>query len=120
MSQKLPNHGGILNQLLLGYKRSARDRKQEFLLTRKEFYELVQQPCYYCNIASSNLKKTVGYPNGFSYNGIDRLTPALGYTSKNTVSCCKDCNFAKQGMTKTQFLSWLKRIYSHLESKKLV
>jgi hypothetical protein len=118
MAQKLPNNQGILNQLLLGYKRSSRDRKQPFELTNEQFYKLVQQPCYYCNTSDSNLKKTVAYPNGFPYNGIDRLNPKIGYTITNSVSCCRDCNFAKQGMTKKQFISWIDKVYSFLKEKK--
>lgn len=116
MAEKLPNHQGILNQILLGYKRSSRDRKQVFSLTKEQFYKLVQQPCYYCNTSNSNLKKTAGYPDGFPYNGLDRLDPKIGYTSKNTVTCCRACNFAKQGMTKEQFLSWINKTYTYMIS----
>jgi hypothetical protein len=46
-------------------------------------------------------------------NGIDRLDSSLGYTEQNTVSCCKNCNFAKNTMSQNDFYLWIKRIYEY-------
>jgi len=46
-------------------------------------------------------------------NGIDRLDSNLGYTEQNTVSCCKNCNFAKNTMSENDFYLWIKRIYEY-------
>jgi hypothetical protein len=46
-------------------------------------------------------------------NGIDRLDSKVGYVEENVVSCCADCNFAKQRLSKSQFLDLVKRIAIH-------
>lgn len=48
------------------------------------------------------------------YNGIDRIDSSKGYTIDNVVTCCWDCNRAKNTMSVDDFKSWVSRIYHHL------
>jgi hypothetical protein len=112
---RLPDNRGVITQILLGYKRHARDRELCFDLTFDEFSILVQQPCYYCNIPSSNIKTTKAFKEGFPYNGIDRVDSSIGYITANVVTCCKSCNLAKRDTNKDVFISWVAKTYRHLK-----
>lgn len=91
---------------------SARDvwrRYKKEGLSFEDFYELSQKNCFYCDCLPINNN------NGeFYYNGLDRIDSSLGHTIDNVVSCCKDCNFAKQDMTVKEFYEWVNKIYSYL------
>jgi hypothetical protein len=44
--------------------------------------------------------------DAFLHNGIDRLDNALGYTTANSVPCCKPCNQAKNDRSVDEFRDW--------------
>lgn len=110
---KLPDHGGCVNNLILQYKRGARDRGLEYNLTRELFVELIYMPCDYCNRPPSNFKTTKNDSVGIFYSGIDRIDPTKGYTKDNVVPCCKMCNRSKNDRSKEDFLNWVKSVYIH-------
>jgi hypothetical protein len=64
------------------YRDKARERNLEFSLTFDEFNIFWQKPCHYCGFDISTI-------------GLDRKDNNLGYTIKNVVSCCCECNTAK-------------------------
>ena len=107
------NGESSLNYLLWTYKRNAKKRGHEFLLTREEFTYLTQQNCHFCGIAPFRKVKYWNKKNSvpYIYNGIDRLDSSIGYILDNCASCCKDCNVAKNIKSVHDFLSWVKRIY---------
>ena len=82
------------------YKSGVKDRGISFNITFEEFMIFWQQLCYYCN----GKIKTIG---------LDRKDPLKGYVLKNLVSCCSGCNYAKQSLTTSQFISLCKKIASH-------
>lgn len=103
------------NSLLRNYKDSAKERGYEFNLTDEETINLFLGNCYYCGEPPSNPYKGAKTFNGtFIYNGIDRMDNSMGYTTKNCVSCCKRCNFAKGTMSSREFVQWITRVYHHL------
>ena len=104
-----PNHGGVINQIILGYKRHARDRGLEWALKPEEVGQLISSPCFYCGAEKSNRMVTKNCLEGFEYNGIDRVDSANGYTIDNVVACCRQCNYAKRDMSQKQFVTWLQR-----------
>jgi hypothetical protein len=110
-SKRLPNNKGVITQILLGYKRHARDRNLEFQLTFDEFSNLISKRCHYCGADLSNLKITKNFKEGFKYNGIDRVDSTIGYVSMNVVPCCSMCNIAKKDIPKQDFFNWIKRVY---------
>jgi hypothetical protein len=109
----LPNNAGVINQIILSYKRHAKTRGFAWGLTFDEVTNIINRPCYYCGIINSNKKITKNCRGGFSYNGIDRVNSKKDYTIDNVVPCCNFCNKAKGSKTKEEFLSWVKRIYKN-------
>lgn len=109
----LPNHGCGKNNLILQYKRHAKDRGLIYKLSKDMFLKLIEQPCYYCGRTPSNIKKTKNDKEGFLYSGIDRKDSSIGYISSNVVSCCDKCNKSKREYSVEDFLKWVKSVYDH-------
>lgn len=76
-----------LNRKLKTYKRSAKKRKKQFLLSDNEAMGFFMDVCYYCNNPPIE---------GVDLNGIDRKNNSLGYTYDNCVTACKMCNKMKK------------------------
>lgn len=109
-NKRLPNDGGVVNHIILQYKRHAKDRDIQFLLSREEVDFLIRLPCYYCGEKSGNLKKTKNCKEGFLHNGIDRKSSKLPYVQENCVPCCGICNKAKGIRSEKEFVLWAKKI----------
>lgn len=86
---------------LQSYKRAAKKRNFEWLLTDDEFKSLWQKPCSYCGEKIETI-------------GIDRLDSTTGYVLNNCVSCCSTCNTMKLDMTKEEFIFKIKQILKKL------
>jgi hypothetical protein len=110
---RLPENQGVINHIVLQYKRHAKARGLVFELDIDTFKETISAKCHYCGAPPSNVKKTKNEKQGFRYSGIDRVDPKIGYVKSNVVPCCKDCNIAKRAMTRSQFLSWITAVYKH-------
>lgn len=74
-------------------KKSIRDGRV-FILTFKEYCEVVVQPCYYCN---NEFGQQV-----IAGSGLDRIDSSIGYQFGNVVSCCKNCNTVKSNLLTMQ------------------
>src|ERR1700743_1731919 len=72
-SKRLPQNAGVITQIILGYKRHAKDRNINWELTRTEFEKIIFLECAYCGIHPSNKKITKNFKQGIMYNGIDRV-----------------------------------------------
>lgn len=107
----MPNHRAVLNKLYHAYARNcALKRKLDFELSRAQFETLVQQPCVYCGVTGSNVIPCPSCPEGFRYNGLDRVNNELGYIAANVVPCCWECNQSKLDRSKEAFISHAIRI----------
>jgi hypothetical protein len=53
-------------------------------------------------------------------NGIDRVDNSIGYIKSNSVTCCSQCNFAKNDISLYEWLSYLERFQSNYISKILI
>ncbi len=106
----LPNNLGVKRQIILQYKRHAKDRKIKYDISESDFILLLSLPCHYCGLKPSNIKNSKNY-KGFLYSGVDRLDSGFGYSRQNCVSCCSNCNKSKMAMSKTDFLDWIKMVY---------
>ncbi len=109
-SRRLPNDAGVINHIILQYKRHASDRSIVYALDRQDVDRLVRMPCHYCGIVGGNLKKTKNRREGFAHNGIDRIDSAQGYHLWNVVPCCGLCNRVKRDMPRAAFIAWAKRV----------
>lgn len=100
--------------LFAHYSRTSRLRRLEFTLDAALFRQIVTSTCYFCGAPPTQElfahRQSFG---AFVYNGIDRLDNALGYTPGNSVPCCKHCNYAKRGMSESEFFEWISRVYAH-------
>lgn len=91
-----------------------------------DFVKKSESPCYYCGMEWSRelqdrrnetIKDGLISDTVVRCNGIDRIDSNIGYTSENTVSCCKYCNTAKNTMTQEQFKEWIVRVYKNYAAK---
>jgi len=114
-SKRLPNSKGVINHLILQYKRHARNRNLEFALTYNVFSKLISKNCYYCGLPPSNVKRTKNCKEGFIYSGVDRLDSSLGYYLENCVPACVICNRAKNDLSVAEFQEWVSRLNAMAE-----
>ncbi len=100
------------------YRSRAKKKKLEFTLTFEEFKSMVTSNCHYCGLEPNKCRmdrtKSRQGLSRINFNGIDRVNNEMGYTIKNTVTCCEDCNKAKRNLSYNQFLDLIKRIYKNL------
>lgn len=112
-NKRLPNNKGVINHIILQYKRHAKGRGLAWNLTYDQVAEIIQEPCFYCGTMHSNHKVTKNCQEGYDHNGIDRVDSSIGYEPRNVVPCCKTCNYAKSNMTQKDFISWAIRVAEH-------
>ena len=103
-SRKAPGHS-IKNSIWNYYRRNAFTASIEWGLTREEFMTLIFGECRYCGRTGVTTTRTK-YGDSLSNNGIDRVDSNRGYTSENSVTCCKACNQAKNDRTLSEFREW--------------
>ena len=89
------------------YKDNAIDRNKEFNLDFEYFCTLIHSNCFYCNSEPSNGKYK-------KYMGVDRKDNTIGYEPNNVVPCCKICNFLKRDMSFELFITYINKIYNHI------
>jgi len=95
------------------FKAIARNRGLEWSLTDEQFNTMIGSICFYCGVGPSSVQCAKWTNMIFSYNGIDRVDNALGYTFGNTLTCCKLCSHAKAGMAHNEFIEYLIRAGNH-------
>ena len=104
------------NKLFNDYITRCKYKNLEFNLTFEEFKKLINSNCFYCNVLPKLHKHKIGNTiREFKSNGIDRISSDEGYTIKNCLPCCDNCNFAKSNLRFTDFLNHIKRIYDNLK-----
>ncbi len=108
----LPKGIAAFNALYSEYKKTAGNKKFKFNLTKEQFKCLIKKSCFYCGNGPNNVFKPVGVNGGYTYNGIDRVDNALGYTENNCAPCCKECNYMKGSLSIKDFLNHIKDIYA--------
>ena len=90
------------------YKHRAYKHKPvlEFKLDENKFFEICDDPCYYCNKSNSNKHS----------NGIDRKNNKVGYIESNCVSCCRECNQMKSDLSDSQFIEFCKNVSENIKN----
>lgn len=87
-----------------GARQSARTRGYEWSLSEDQYQSLVLMNCSYCGAGPSPI------------NGVDRIDNAVGYLSGNVTTACSHCNYAKRGMSPSEFIAWARRVVLHHSS----
>lgn len=99
------------------YRTNAIERGRLFTLTHRQFYKLIKKRCFYCGDFGSNSMPLAGHKERFVYGGIDRYNQAKGYTRKNSLPCCRQCNFMKGTLSANDFIEKIQAIYDRLDLK---
>jgi len=103
-------------------RRHTQNKMRGDIMDFENFRKLSKSPCKYCGLKYSKIiedrqnetkKGKLNSRHILKINGIDRVNNNIGYTNKNSVSCCKVCNFAKHTQTKKDFYKWVKKIYEY-------
>ena len=89
---------------LMSYKRAAKTRNIEWLLSEEEFKSFWGLSCSYCGGEIETI-------------GIDRTDNTKGYIIENCVPCCNICNRMKMDLSKNDFLDKIKQITNFLKQK---
>lgn len=103
--------------LISAYRQRASRKGIEFTLTQEQARTLFTSNCRYCGRKPSQRRRranAVDDKSDFIYNGIDRLDSRVGYTPKNCVSACAQCNYAKGTLSVRKFRAWIERVHNHL------
>lgn len=108
---KAPGVAGF-NKVADSYRRNAKKKGREFLLTDDECKEMFSSNCHYCGSPPTKLAKTS--KKDFTYNGIDRKNSSIGYVKDNCVPCCEGCNYLKVSISYDDFILKVKMIYENL------
>lgn len=104
---ELADGESTINAKWKAYTKRAEEKQLRFELTREEFVALLKGNCFYCDEPP---KAVSGRKTTLQINGIDRVDNNDGYTVRNSVSCCKRCNFAKADQDITDFANWVRRL----------
>lgn len=121
-STKLPEGESCFNWLYKYYQnKCAKGRGLSFELTKEHFKKLTKGNCYWCGAKPSNIinRKSSNANGVYVYNGVDRLDNKIGYTNKNSVSCCKVCNSSKGKMSKKEYINQCKVVIKNKKRKEL-
>lgn len=107
----LPLGDAAKNDLYRQYKKGAKNRNLDFLISYEEFIEITLKNCDYCNAKPSAIHSNPHWNGCHLYNGIDRVDNNKGYFIGNVVPCCKRCNAAKSNLSKDEFLNLVVNIF---------
>ena len=80
-----------VNGRFSAYKNGAKVRGIPMNLSKEEFSEFWQKPCWYCGREITTI-------------GLDRINNGIGYQIGNVISCCVFCNRAKNCLSHKEFL----------------
>jgi hypothetical protein len=109
-ANRLPSGIAAKNALYARYRNGAQNRQLQWDLTKKDFEQLTQGNCFYCNREPEQENNVQSNTGSYIYNGIDRVNNSKGYTTGNCVSCCKQCNIAKGTLSLEEFLEWINKV----------
>jgi len=100
LAEKHRAYGATIQGHYNHFKSGAMHRVWEMGLSFTDYALLVSSPCVYCGKIQEN------------FNGVDRVDNNEGYTLKNSVSCCKFCNIAKNILSVDEFLGNVEEIHN--------
>jgi hypothetical protein len=100
------------------YRRRTLKKGLSFSISKEHFKELTLKECFYCGIEPKQISRraTRGWGD-YIYNGIDRIDSSKGYEDGNVVTCCGQCNVAKNNYSKEEFIEWIHRTHYNLLNK---
>lgn len=112
-SNSLPKGQAAKNHILKTFKKSATKRGISWELSDELVLKIITKNCYYCGREPFQVIKRKTQNWTLTYMGLDRINNDLGYTLNNVVPCCKICNYAKSNYLLSEFLEWIRCVYSN-------
>lgn len=109
---------GAFGSLYREYRRNAKTRSLPFSITKPEFLSLATGPCFYCGTPPQTRRSWARPGRSIDANGLDRIDNTRGYDLQNLVSACKQCNYAKNNLELTEFITWVIRISKNVNRLK--
>lgn len=111
----------LLNMVIHTYRKSARNNRRTFDLSRDEVQKLVLGDCRYCGAKPVPMQGFATTPSVKPHpsNGIDRVNNELGYTMTNCVSCCGMCNKLKRELSENDFFAHIQLIVGRAKTIRL-
>ena len=95
-------------------KTSCKRINRECTINFKTAKSLYSSNCYYCNkLPSNTFINSTNKEKRTKYSGIDRIDSDKGYIKGNVVSCCKQCNIAKNNLNQLDFFKLVENIYRY-------
>ena len=97
-------------------KTKCRRIHRSVTLSYEEFVNFTKTPtCRYCGslVTWSMYRTERGKPTGRLAHNLDRCDSSKGYSKKNCVVCCADCNEMKMDRTPEIFVAHVLRIVRH-------
>ena len=91
------------------YKSRSNKNNLEFKITKENFIEITDKPCYICGKQNNQYHK----------NGIDRFDSKKGYIIDNCRPCCGECNYMKNNYDYIYLMNKFQLIYrNNIQIKK--
>lgn len=109
----LPLGVAAKRQVISAYKSDARRHGKKWELAEEQATMLFEGDCHYCGSPPSNVHNNPNLNGNYTYNGIDKIIPSIGYVIENCVSCCFQCNRAKSDHSQQDFIEHARRIVAH-------
>lgn len=108
----------LKRQMYLTYISSAKVRGIPMDITEDQFHEIASGDCDYCGSPPSEFKSRLRVEHApYLANGIDRVDSSVGYVIGNVVPCCKNCNIAKNAMSREVFIKMCEMVTRHCAGK---
>lgn len=95
-------------------KASIKVSKRDLQLSYEDIKSLISSDCVYCGEKPSIKIRNCHVLR----NGIDRVDSSIDYVLGNCVSCCSQCNYAKNDYTYQEFISHAERVVTFSKGRK--
>lgn len=106
-ASRIADTDAVWRKIVNGYQWGAKKKSLKWGLAFAETRAILESGCTYCGRTPRKVRVR---GHEVSVSGIDRINNDLGYVHGNCDPCCKDCNFAKRGRTKVEFLAWIRML----------
>ena len=115
------NGSSVFKKTYNTLKRVCKSSNKKLELNFEEWYNLVNQNCYYCGLtpydkhysySKKRYSKGIDQDNVEIFNGVDRIDSSKGYIKNNVVPCCTMCNRMKSDFNQNEFIKQIKLIYN--------
>lgn len=108
------------------YKRHAKQKSRDFLLTKEQFKDITSKSCSYCGAPPhttmysrhKRMSEEGKLYSQYIYTGIDRVDNSQGYTLDNCVPCCVICNRMKLTLSREDFINHITQIVMTQQERK--